>query len=251
MKALITKRKNRENESFTKRILVTIGLVTVYLFGTYIVIPGIEPIYLTGLKQQTGSGLMALWDMFSGGAFSNASILAMGIMPYIIAFIVMRSMTIAIPFLRKMQYESESGRRRINRITHYLALVILIVQSFAYITNLQMQMTQVGALLPPGLWYMIFSITILTAGSMFVLWLCKCITDKGVGNGFLLIIVIGVINSLPHLLIEEFYSRMNEQAGGWVMFLIEILFLLLVIAGAIFLVKIFEYYIQKRLNYKQ
>ncbi|MDR2914237.1 MAG: preprotein translocase subunit SecY [Tannerella sp.] len=224
-------------EDLRKRILITMGYVTVYLFGTYVVIPGVDPKDLTGLADQTRGGLMALLDMFSGGAFSNASIFALGIMPYISASIVMQLMAIVVPSFQKMQREGESGRRKINQITRYLTVAILVVQGFAYLTNLDMQMRQIGATLPAGIWFKISSIIIMAAGSMFVLWLGERITDKGIGNGISFIIMIGIINRLPRAIVEEFTSRMNEQAGGLVMFLLEMLFLLLVIAGAILLVQ--------------
>jgi preprotein translocase subunit SecY len=224
-------------EDLRKRILITLLYVTIYLFGTYVVIPGVDPKDLTGLANQTRGGLMALLDMFSGGAFSNASIFALGIMPYISASIVMQLMAIVVPSFQKMQREGESGRRKINQITRYLTVAILIVQGFAYLTNLEIQMVQSGASLPSGLWFRLSSIIIMAAGSMFVLWLGERITDKGIGNGISFIIMIGIINRLPRSIVEEFSSRTNEQAGGLVMFLLEMLFLLFVIAGAIMLVQ--------------
>ena len=224
-------------EDLRKRILITMGYVAIYLFGTYVVLPGVDPKALTGLANQTRGGLLALLDMFSGGAFSKASIFALGIMPYISASIVMQLVTIIIPSFQKMQREGESGRKKINQMTRYLTVAILFVQGFAYLTNLDMQMRQLGSSLPLGMWYKISSIIIMAAGSMFVLWLGERITDKGIGNGISFIIMIGIINRLPRSLMEEFTSRMNEQAGGLVMFLLELLFLLLVIAGAIALVQ--------------
>jgi preprotein translocase subunit SecY len=224
-------------EDLRKRILITLLYVAIYVFGTYVVIPGVDPKDLTSLANQTRGGLMALLDMFSGGAFSNASIFALGIMPYISASIVMQLMAIVIPSFQKMQREGESGRRKINQMTRYLTVAILVVQGFAYLTNLEIQMMQSGASLPSGLWFRLQSIIIMAAGSMFVLWLGERITDKGVGNGISFIIMIGIINRLPRSIVEEFTSRMNEQAGGLVMFLLEMLFLLLVIAGAILLVQ--------------
>jgi preprotein translocase subunit SecY len=224
-------------EDLRKRILITLLFVTVYLFGTYIVIPGVDPKDLTHLANQTSGGLLALLDMFSGGAFSHASIFALGIMPYISASIVMQLVAIVIPSFQKMQREGESGRRKINQMTRYLTVIILVVQGFAYLTNLEMQLRQGGASLPPGFWFRIQSIIIMAAGSMFVLWLGERITDKGIGNGISFIIMIGIINRLPQAIVQEFTSRITEQAGGLVMFLVEILFLLLVIAGAIMLVQ--------------
>jgi len=224
-------------EELKKRILITLGYVAIYLFGTYVVLPGVDPKALSGLASQTRGGLMALLDMFSGGAFSNASIFALGIMPYISASIVMQLVTILIPSFQKMQREGESGRKKINQMTRYLTVVILVVQGFAYLTNLEYQMRSVGASLPPGFWYRVSSIIIMAGGSMFILWLGERITDKGIGNGISFIIMIGIINRLPRSLAEEFTSRMSEQAGGLVMFLIELLVLLFVIAGAIALVQ--------------
>ena len=224
-------------EDLKKRILITLGYVAIYLFGTYIVLPGVDPRALTSLAGQAQGGLVALLDMFSGGAFSKASIFALGIMPYISASIVMQLVTILIPSFQKMQREGESGRKKINQLTRYLTVIILFVQGFAYLTNLEYQMQYANASLPSGLWYKISSIIIMAAGSMFVLWLGERITDKGIGNGISFIIMIGIINRLPRSLAEEFSSRMNEQAGGLVMFLLELLILLLVIAGAIALVQ--------------
>ena len=224
-------------EDLRKRILITLGFVAIYLFGTYVVIPGVDPKALSGLASQTRGGLLALLDMFSGGAFSNASIFALGIMPYISASIVMQLVTILIPQFQKMQREGESGRKKINQLTRYLTVVILFVQGFAYLTNLDYQMRSVGSALPAGFWFSLSSIIIMAGGSMFVLWLGERITDKGIGNGISFIIMIGIINRLPRSLMEEFTSRMSEQAGGLVMFLIEILMLLFIIAGAIALVQ--------------
>jgi preprotein translocase subunit SecY len=224
-------------EDLRKRILITMLYVTVYLFGTYVVIPGVDPKDLTHLVTQTSGGILALLDMFSGGAFSHASIFALGIMPYISASIVMQLVAIVIPSFQKMQREGESGRRKINQMTRYLTVLILVVQGFAYLTNLEIQMKQANASLPDGFWFRIQSIIIMAAGSMFVLWLGERITDKGIGNGISFIIMIGIINRLPQALYQEFRSRIGEEAGGLVMYLLEILFLLFVIAGAIMLVQ--------------
>jgi preprotein translocase subunit SecY len=237
MRLINTIRNIWKIEDLRKRILITILYVTVYLLGTYIVLPGVDPKDLTGLEHQTRGGLLALLDMFSGGAFSKASIFALGIMPYISASIVMQLAAIVIPSFQKMQREGESGRRKINQMTRYLTVIILVVQGFAYLTNLEIQMRQLGSSLPSGAWFRISSIIIMAAGSMFVLWLGERITDKGIGNGISFIIMIGIINRLPQALIQEFTSRTTEQVGGLVMFLLELLFLLLVIAGAIMLVQ--------------
>ncbi|GAB6394454.1 MAG: protein translocase subunit SecY [Bacteroidales bacterium] len=224
-------------EDLKKRILTTFLLVAVYRLGTYIVLPGIDPQDLTALQQQTEGGLLALLDMFSGGAFSNASIFALGIMPYISASIVMQLLAIAVPAVQKIQREGESGRKKINQWTRYLTVAILLLQGPTYLVNLDVQLRYANASIPEGLWFSVSSTIIMAAGSMFVLWLGERITDKGVGNGVSFIILVGIIARLPHSLFQEFVSRTSERTGGLVMFLFEMLVLLLVIAGAILLVQ--------------
>ena len=237
MRAVETIKNIWKIEDLRKRILITLLLVLIYRFGTYIVLPGIDPKDLTALGEQTRGGLMALLDMFSGGAFSNASIFALGIMPYISASIVMQLAAIVIPSFQKMQREGESGRRKINQWTRYLTVIVLILQGSAYLVNLNVQLRSAGASMPTDWWFSISSTIIMAGGSMFVLWLGERITDKGIGNGISFIILIGIIARLPHSLFEEFTSRVTEKSGGLVMFLFEILFLLLVMAGAILLVQ--------------
>ena len=237
MRAVETIKNIWKIEDLRNRILTTLLLVAIYRFGTYGVLPGIDPKALTALQEQTRGGLLALLDMFSGGAFSNASIFALGIMPYISASIVMQSMAIAVPSFQKLQREGESGRRKINQWTRYLTVAILLFQGPTYLVNLSVQLKAAGAALPAGIWFTISSTVILAAGSMFILWLGERITDKGVGNGISFIILVGIIARLPHSLFQEFVSRTSEKSGGLVMFLFELLFLLLVIAGAILLVQ--------------
>ncbi len=237
MKAVETIRNIWKIEDLRKRILITLLLVLIYRFGTYIVLPGIDPKDLTALGEQTRGGLMALLDMFSGGAFSNASIFALGIMPYISASIVMQLAAIVIPSFQKMQREGESGRKKINQWTRYLTVIVLILQGSGYLVNLNAQLQNAGASMPTDWWFRVSSTVIMAGGSMFVLWLGERITDKGVGNGISFIILVGIIARLPHSLFEEFTSRVTEKSGGLVMFLFEILFLLLVMAGAILLVQ--------------
>ena len=225
-------------EDLKAKILVTVGFVAIYRFGTQIVLPGIDPALLVQLREQTGTGLLSLLDMFSGGAFSNASVFALGVMPYISASIVVQLLGMVIPYFQKMQREGESGRRKMNQITRYLTIAILMVQGPAYLLNLR---AQAGAAISPAVSWLGFLITstiILAAGSMFILWLGERITDKGLGNGVSLIILVGIIARLPEAFIQEFTSRMaSPGAGGLVMFLIELVALMAIICGAIMLVQ--------------
>ncbi|MDR2231830.1 MAG: preprotein translocase subunit SecY [Tannerella sp.] len=237
MRAIETLKNIWKIEDLRKRILITLLLILIYRFGTNIVLPGVDPKVLTILAEQTRGGLLALLDMFSGGALSKASIFALGIMPYISASIVMQLMTIIVPSFQKLQREGESGRKKINQWTRYLTVVILIFQGMAYLTNLNVQMRAVGSTLPTDFWFNLSSTIIMAGGSMFVLWLGERITDKGIGNGISFIIMVGIMARLPHALFQEFISRMSERTGGLVMFLVENLALLLVFAGAIALVQ--------------
>jgi preprotein translocase subunit SecY len=237
-KAIETLKNIWKIEDLKQRILITILFVAIYRFGSYVVLPGINPTMLTKLHQQTSEGLLALLNMFSGGAFSNASIFALGIMPYISASIVIQLLGIAVPYFQKLQREGESGRRKMNQYTRYLTIAILVVQAPSYLINLKMQ---AGPSLNASLdwtFFMITSTLILAAGSMFILWLGERITDKGIGNGISLIIMIGIIARLPQALFQEIVSRMSSTgAGGLVMFLFEAIILLFVIAAAIMLVQ--------------
>ena len=224
-------------EDLRKRILITLLLIVIYRFGTYVVLPGVDPKVLIVLADQARGGLLALLDMFSGGAMSNASIFALGIMPYISASIVMQLMTIIVPSFQKLQREGESGRKKINQWTRYLTVIILLFQGTAYLVNLNVQMRGIGSALPTGFWFNMSSTLIMAGGSMFVLWLGERITDKGIGNGISFIIMVGIMARLPHAFLQEFISRMSEKTGGLVMFLFENLALLIVIAGAIALVQ--------------
>ncbi len=224
-------------EDLRTRLGITLLFVLIYRFGSFIVLPGIDPTALSALHAQTAGGLMALLDMFSGGAFSNASIFALGIMPYISASIIIQLLTIAVPYFQKMQQDGESGRQRMNQITRWLTVAILIIQGPSYLVNLSVQMAAVGAPIQVGWnWFTISSTIILCAGSMFVMWLGERITDRGVGNGISFIILIGIIARFPGAIIQEFSSRLNE-GGGLMVFLAEIIILILVIAAAITLVQ--------------
>jgi len=246
MKRLIdTIRNISKIEDLRNRILYTLGIVLIYRLGAYVVLPGVDPHQLQNLQNQGSSGLLGLLNMFSGGAFSNASVFALGIMPYISASIVVQLLGMAIPYFQKLQKEGESGRRKINQITRYLTVIILIFQSPAYLANLVRQLPPEGIYpFNPGTtthsvftFFGISSIVILTAGSMFIMWLGERITEKGIGNGISLIIMIGIIAQLPFALFSEFISRMEEKGGGLVFFVIEIAVLILVILISILLVQ--------------
>ena len=239
MKKIIETLKNIWRiEDLRTRLLITLLFVAIYRFGSFVVLPGIDPGQLTKLQEQTSTGLMSLLNMFSGGAFSNASIFALGIMPYISASIVMQLLAIAVPYFQKMQREGESGRRKINQYTRYLTIAILVFQAPMYMINLK---STAGMAINPGLqwsWFLISSTLILAAGSMFILWLGERITDKGIGNGVSLIIMIGIIARLPQAFFQEVSSRFTAiSGGGLVMFIAEIVILYAVVCAALLLVQ--------------
>ncbi|NLX73119.1 MAG: preprotein translocase subunit SecY [Bacteroidales bacterium] len=235
MKLFETIRNIWKIDDLRSRILTTLGLILIYRLGSKVVLPGIDPTQLSNLAEQTSSGVMGLLNMFSGGAFANASIMALGIMPYISASIVIQLLGIAIPYFQRLQREGESGRRKINQITRYLTVLILLFQGSGYIANLHMQLPD-SAFVTSGWRFTVSSTIILTAGSMFVMWLGERITDKGIGNGISLIIMIGIIAQLPFALFAELISRL-EEGGGLVMLLVEIVVLFFVFEGAILLVQ--------------
>ena len=225
-------------EDLRERILITILFVAIYRFGSFVVLPGINPADLENLQSQTAGGLMSLLDAFSGGAFSHASIFALGIMPYISASIVMQLLAVAVPYFQKMQREGESGRKKIMWYTRILTVGILLFQAPFYLINLRVQ--SAGALATGISWnyFIIVGTIILAAGSMFILWLGERITDKGIGNGVSIIIMIGIIARLPQAFIQEVSSRFTAiTGGGLVMFIIEILILYVVVCLAILLVQ--------------
>src|SRR6056297_68828 len=223
-------------EDLRKRILTTLGLILIYRLGSHVVLPGVDPNMLAGLQQQTSKGVLGLLDMFSGGAFSRASVFGLGIMPYISASIVVQLLGIAVPYFQRLQREGESGRKRINQITRYLTVGILLLQAPSYIANLHAQLPA-EAFAIKGTLFTISSVIILTAGTMFVMWLGERITDKGIGNGISLIIMIGIIARLPFALFAEFISRFEETGGGLVAFLLEMIILFFVFMGVILLVQ--------------
>lgn len=222
-------------DELRKRLTVTFLLVVVYRLGCYVALPGIDTGKLLELQNQTSGGLMQLLDMFSGGAFSQASIFALGIMPYITASIVIQLLGMVLPSFQKMQREGESGRQKLTQYTRYLTVLILLVQGPAYLYNLKAQ---------TGISFTIMTIIFLTivlaAGSMFIMWLGERITDRGIGNGISFIILVGIIARLPQAVFYEFISRLpgsQGSEGGLVMFIIEVVLLFAVTICAVLLVQ--------------
>lgn len=239
MKKLIETLKNiYKIEDLRSRLGVTLLFLMVYRFGSFVILPGIDPnpANFEALQSQTSDGILGLLNMFSGGAFSNASIFALGIMPYISASIVIQLLGFAVPYIQRLQKEGESGRRKINQMTRYLTVVILIFQGWAYLANLRYQLPE-QAFLVNAFTFNITATIVLAAGSMFIMWLGERITDKGIGNGISLIIMIGIIARLPQSLAQEFVSRMAEQGRGFIMMIVELVVFLLVIASTILLVQ--------------
>ena len=225
-------------EDLRKRLVVTFLLILVYRVGCYVVLPGIDPNQLAAMKSFTSGGLMQLLDMFSVGAFSQASIFALGIMPYITASIVIQLLGMVLPQFQKLQREGESGHMKINQYTRYLTVLILLLQAPAYLFNLEYQVNSAAHGTMALTWLdKTYMTVILAAGSMFIMWLGERITDKGVGNGISFIILIGIIARLPGAFIEEFMGRISSAQGGLVMLVIEIVLLFAVILGAVLLVQ--------------
>jgi preprotein translocase subunit SecY len=217
---------------------MTLMLLAVYRFGSFVILPGIDPnpANFESLRSQTSDGILGLLNMFSGGAFSNASIFALGIMPYISASIVIQLMGFAVPYIQRLQKEGESGRRKINQMTRYLTVIILVFQGWAYLANLRFQLPE-SAFVMGSFSFNVSSTIVLAAGSMFIMWLGERITDKGIGNGISMIIMIGIIARLPHSLVQEFASRLAEQGKGFIMIIVELIIFLFVIAATILLVQ--------------
>ena len=236
MKLVETIKNISKIEELKKRILYTLGLILIYRFGSFVVIPGINPNALSAMSAQTADGLMGLLDIFSGGAFSNASIFALGVMPYISASIIVQLLGIVVPYFQKLQKEGESGHRKMNQITRYLTIVVLCLQGPAYLANLHAQAP--GAFVMEYNAFFIFTaLVVLIAGTMFVMWLGEKITDKGLGNGVSLIIMVGIVARLPHALLAELDARTNAATGGWVMLVVEFVLLYFILMAAIALVQ--------------
>ncbi|MCK0130712.1 preprotein translocase subunit SecY [Flavobacteriaceae bacterium F08102] len=225
-------------EELRNRIMITLGLMVVYRLAAQVPLPGIDPTQLTGLQSSTDSNnLLGLLTAFTGGAFAQASVMALGIMPYISASIVVQLMGIAVPYLQKLQKEGESGRKKINQITRWLTIAILVIQAPAYLGSLpSLGVPESAFLLGFGPMFWFSSILLLTTGTIFAMWLGERITDKGIGNGISLLIMIGIIARLPSTFMEELYSRTEQTNGGLLMVLIEVIFWLLAILACVFLV---------------
>ena len=230
-------------EDLRKRILYTLFIILIYRFGAHVVLPGINPGGLSAFTKATQEGILGMLDLFSGGAFSNASIFALGIMPYISASIVVQLMTLAVPYFQRLQKEGESGRKKINQITRYLTVLVLAIQSPAYIANLMNQFPQ--AIAPSMLEHHILGFTafsvcafiLLISATLFIMWLGERITDNGIGNGISMIIMIGIIARFPYAIKAEFVARITEMNGGPIVFIIELVLMMVIIALCILLVQ--------------
>uniref|UniRef100_UPI0040477CF9 preprotein translocase subunit SecY n=1 Tax=Polaribacter sp. TaxID=1920175 RepID=UPI0040477CF9 len=238
MKLINTLRDIWKIEELKNKLILTLGLIAVYRFMAQVPLPGIDPLQLAALKSQTSDGLLGLLNAFTGGAFSRASIMALGIMPYISASIVVQLMGIAVPYLQKLQKDGESGRKKITQITRWLTIAITLVQGPTYITAIK---TQFGlpeeAFLVGGATFWFSSMILLTAGTVFAMWLGERITDKGVGNGISLLITVGIIANFPSSFVQELVSKTtNAGAGGIMMILIEIIVWFVVILLTVLLV---------------
>lgn len=223
-------------EDLRNKILITLGLILVYRVGSYIVLPGIDPNKLTNLQNSTKGGMLGLLDAFVGGAFSKASIFALGIMPYISASIFMQLVTILVPQISKIQKEGESGQKKINQWTRYLTVVVTAFQAAAYIGFLKSSNRDALLEAYSGFFW-VSTVVILTVGTLFVMWLGEKITDKGLGNGTSLIIMIGILARLPQSFWQEFLAKQTRGGGGLLIFMIEIAAFIAVILGLIVLVQ--------------
>ncbi|WP_025741857.1 preprotein translocase subunit SecY [Aquimarina pacifica] len=223
-------------EELKNRILVTLGLLLVYRFGAQVVLPGVDASELANLGTQTQDGLLGLLNAFTGGAFANASVFALGIMPYISASIVVQLMGIAIPYLQKLQKEGESGRKKINQITRWLTIAITLVQGPGYIYNLFATLPSQAFIIPNQTVFVVSSVIIISTGCVFAMWLGEKITDKGIGNGISLLIMVGIIATLPQSFVQNFSSRVSGDGGGMIMVLIELVIWFVIILASVLLV---------------
>ena len=232
-------------EELRKRILFTVLIILVYRFGSFVVIPGIDPNQLSIIQRSSEGGLLGLLNMFSGGAFGNASIFALGIMPYITASIIIQLLGMAVPYFQRLQKEGESGRKKLNQLMRYLTVGIVAIQGPGYIKNVITQFKMAGATTAvtpfdgsnPGVFFYISSVILLIAGTLFIMWLGEKITDRGIGNGISLIIMIGIIARLPGAFVAECAARINQGGTGLLILVIELIVLFFVMVGTIALVQ--------------
>ncbi|MCB0374090.1 MAG: preprotein translocase subunit SecY [Muricauda sp.] len=223
-------------DELRQRIILTLGLLLVYRFGAQVVLPGIDTAQLAQLNTATQDGILGILNAFTGGAFANASVFALGIMPYISASIVVQLMGIAIPYLQKLQKEGESGRKTINQITRWLTIGICIVQAPAYLYGLgALGVPDSAFVLGKGLDFIVPAVIILVTGCVFAMWLGEKITDKGIGNGISLLIMVGIIARMPQVFAQEFVSRTTNNTGGIMFMLIEVIVWFLVILASVYL----------------
>ena len=229
-------------EELRKRLVYTFLLILVYRFGCFVVLPGIDASMLANLQSNTQEGLVGLLNMFSGGAFGNASIFALGVMPYISASIVIQLLGVFVPYFRKLQMEGESGRKKMNQMTRWLTILIICIQGPAYMAAVHNQIpaaafVAVNQLGWSNFMFNLVSTIILMAGSMFVMWLGERITDRGIGNGISLIIMIGIVARLPYALMAEIQEKVSTNNGGVILLIVELLLWFFVIVAAIALVQ--------------
>jgi len=228
-------------EELRKKIIFTLGLILVYRFGAQVSLPGIDPTQLANLRNQTeGNTLLNLLNQFTGGAFSKASIFALGIMPYISASIVVQLMGIAVPYLQKLQKAGESGRKKITQITRWLTIAVTLIQGPSYVYNLYNKLPKSAFLIEQTWLFVTISVIILSAGTIFAMWMGEKITDKGIGNGISLLIMVGIMARLPSAFLQEFTQRVTNQNGGPMVLLFEIVLWLLVIAASVMLVRAYR-----------
>ena len=229
-------------EELRKRLVYTLALILVYRFGCQVVLPGIDATLLASFQDSTQEGLVGLLNMFSGGAFGNASIFALGVMPYISASIIVQLLGVFVPYFKKLQMEGESGRKKMNQLTRYLTILVLCIQGPAYMAALHNQIpgqafVAVNQLGWSNFWFNLVSTIILMAGSMFVMWLGERITDRGIGNGISLIIMIGIVARFPHAIVAEAGEKLTTTNGGVLLFIVELLLWFFVVVAAIALVQ--------------
>ena len=237
MKFIETLKNVWKIEELRNKIVLTLGLLLVYRFGAQIVLPGIDAAQLEQLQQNTSQGLLGLLNAFTGGAFAKASVFALGIMPYISASIVVQLMGIAIPYLQKLQKEGESGRRKINQITRWLTIAICLVQAPGYLASLpSLGIPPQAFILGQTFTFYFSSVIILVTGCIFAMWLGEKITDKGIGNGISLLIMVGIIARMPKSFLQEYVSRVSNSQGGLMMILIEMVIWLVIILLSIMLI---------------